>query len=177
MKKFIIVSSVFLYHMVSAQVIIGDEIGTASNKTSVLLEFANTNNKGLILPYVKTLPSNVTPGTILLDASNGSHARVKYYNGAWQDLSGRDGDVNTALSQQPNNGESSNGMVIIGSSSSSADGVLVLESATKAMVLPVVSNVDNIPSPSPGMMVYVNKAGAKRLAFFNGSVWSFWSAN
>lgn len=177
MKKLIILSSVFLSHIFLAQVIIGDEVGTASNKTSVLVEFANTNNKGLILPYVKNLPTAVTPGTILLDASNTSQARIKYYNGSWQDLSGRDGNVATALSQQANNPESNNGMVIIGSDTSSADGVLVLESTTKAMIIPIVSNVDNIPSPSPGMMVYVNKTGAKRLAFFNGTVWSFWSAN
>lgn len=54
------------------------------------------------------------------------------------------------------------------------DGVLVLESKTKAMVLPTVDDVNSIPSPSPGMMVFVNKTGAKRLAVFNGTVWSFW---
>ena len=42
------------------------------------------------------------------------------------------------------------------------------------MVLPIVNSIDNIVNPSPGMMVYVNKAGAKRLAVFNGSKWSFW---
>ena len=55
-----------------------------------------------------------------------------------------------------------------------ADGVLVLESATQAMLLPIVSDVNNIPNPSPGMMVFVNKAGAKRLAVYNGAKWSFW---
>ena len=50
----------------------------------------------------------------------------------------------------------------------------VLASNTKAMVLPTVADVQNIPSPSPGMMVYINKAGAKRLAVYNGSKWSFW---
>ncbi|KFF11257.1 hypothetical protein IW15_15995 [Chryseobacterium soli] len=177
MKKIIIVSSILLYKIFFAQVIIGDAIGTATDKTSVLLEFANTNNKGIILPYVKSLPAGVTPGTILLDASNPSQARIKYYNGIWQDLSGRDGNINTALAQQTNNSENANAKVIIGSNTSSADGVLVLESTTQAMVIPVVNDVNNIPSPSPGMMVYVNKTGAKRLAFFNGSIWSFWASN
>jgi hypothetical protein len=42
------------------------------------------------------------------------------------------------------------------------------------MVLPTVQDVQNIPSPSAGMMVYINKEGAKRLAVFNGSKWSYW---
>lgn len=177
MKKIITLTAIFLYTLFFAQVIFGDAIGTAANKTSVLLEFANTNNKGIILPYVKSLPNTATPGTILLDASNPSKARIKYYNGAWQDLSGKDGNVGTVLTQQTNDIENTNAKVIIGSNTSSADGVLVLESVTKAMIIPIVSDVNNIPSPSPGMMVYINKIGAKRLAFFNGSVWSFWASN
>ncbi len=55
-----------------------------------------------------------------------------------------------------------------------ANGVLVLESTTKSMILPIVQDVQNIPSPSPGMMVYINKSGAKRLAVYNGSKWSYW---
>lgn len=71
--------------------------------------------------------------------------------------------------------EDSNARSIIGANFTTVnDGVLVLESSTKALVLPVVSDVNNIPSPSPGMMVFVNKTGTKRLAVFNGSKWSFW---
>ena len=42
-----------------SQVIIGDDVGTvpAGQKTSVLLEFALGQNKGIILPYVRTLPT------------------------------------------------------------------------------------------------------------------------
>ena len=168
----------------NAQVIIGDAVGTATTKTSVLLEFALAN-KGIIVPYVRTLPT-VAPirveGTIVLDAENPLKARMKYYNGnsipgtnGWVDLSGQNGDVTTALSKQPPLSVSEDGAKsIIGARSSNADGVLILESATKAMVLPTVSDVNNIPSPSPGMMVYVNKEGSKRFAVYNGSMWSFW---
>lgn len=161
----------------NAQIIIGNALGTAGTKTSVLLEFANTNNKGMVLPFVRTMPSPValTEGTILLDASAAASARVKFSNGtSWVDLSGQNGDVTAALATQPTGITETNSKSIIGASASAADGVLVLESSTKAMVLPIVSDVQNIPSPSPGMMVYVNKAGAKRLAVFNGSKWSFW---
>ena len=163
-----------------SQVIIGDNIGTApaTNKTSVLLEFANTNNKGIVLPYVRTKAAAPTEGSIILDASTLNDARVKFFNGTWQDLSGQGADVTTILSSQPTSAqtpESADSKTIIGANSTAVtDGVLVLESATKAMVLPTVSDVNNIPSPSPGMMVFVNKAGAKRLAVFNGSKWSFW---
>ena len=167
----------------NAQVIIGDKVGTAANKTSVLLEFAKDQNKGLIVPYVRTLPTDPTPGTILLDASTPTAARMKYWNGtSWIDLSGQDANLVTPtdfLAVQPTAAEVPEldaSKVIIGGTTSSADGALVLESNTKAMVLPTVEDVKNIPSPSPGMMVYVKKDGAKRLAVFNGSKWSFWKS-
>lgn len=163
----------------SAQVIIGDDKGTApsNNKSSVLLEFANTNNKGIILPYVRTVPASATEGTIILDATSATTARVKYYNGTWVDLSGQDGTVTSALADQPTQAavaEIADAKSIMGAQSSAADGVLILESTTKAMILPHVTDVQNIVRPAPGMMVYVTKAGAKRLAVFNGSKWSFW---
>ena len=175
MKK--IIATIFLGSMAfaNAQVIIGDAVGTAPVKTSVLLEFALGQNKGLILPYVRTMPATPTEGTILLDASTATTARVKYYNGTWQDLSGQDANITTVLSTQPAGiTEATTSKAIIGAATSAADGVLVLESTTKAMVLPIVEDVQNIPSPSPGMMVYINKTGAKRLAVYNGSKWSFW---
>ena len=105
---------------------------------------------------------------------------MKYYNGtSWIDLSGQDPNLTNpdVMTAQPTIAlapETSASKAIIGATTSSADGVLVLESTTKAMVLPTVADVQNIPSPSPGMMVYVNKTGVKRLAVFNGTKWSFW---
>ncbi|KAA0127108.1 hypothetical protein FY557_14055 [Chryseobacterium sp. SN22] len=159
-----------------SQVIMGDATGTATNKSSVLLEFANTNNKGIIVPYVRTLPASPTQGTILLDAVNATQARMRYYNGSsWIDMSGQNGNIASIMATQPSAAESVNEKVIIGATASSANGAVVLESANRAMVLPIVTDVNNIPSPSPGMMVYVNKTGAKRLAVYNGERWSFWA--
>lgn len=160
-----------------SQVIIGDDTGTATDKTSVLLEFANTGNKGIILPYLRSLPSYPTAGTIILDATDETAARVKYYNGEWFDLSGQDANVVAAMTIQPDiSVDETDSKAIIGATSSTADGVLVLESDTKAMVLPTVESIDDIPSPSPGMMVYLNKTNAKRLAVYNGYKWSYWRA-
>ena len=173
-KITLIVAAVFS-SSTSAQVIIGDAEGTAVNKTSVLLEFANTNNKGIILPYVRTKATAPTEGSIILDASNPADARVKYFNGSWVDLSGQPGNLGNLLDSQPNVAEATEAKTIIGAATSTVtDGVLVLESQTKAMVLPQVDNVNKIPNPSPGMMVFVRKEGSERLAVFNGSKWSFW---
>lgn len=70
--------------------------------------------------------------------------------------------------------EEPNSKAIIGANSTDADGVLVLESTTKAMVLPSVADTNNVLDPAPGMMVYINKAGAKRLAVYNGNSWTYW---
>ncbi|ROI05109.1 hypothetical protein EGI16_07255 [Chryseobacterium sp. G0240] len=159
-----------------SQIIIGGTTGTAADKTSVLLEFEG-QNKGIILPYTRTLPTSPTEGTLLLDASVAAEARVRYYNGSWIDLSGQNADITSSLSIQPTSSqvpENADTKSIIGSDTSAADGVLVLESQTKAMVLPSVESTDTIPNPSPGMIVYINKSGAKRLAVFNGSKWSYW---
>jgi hypothetical protein len=177
MKKIISAIIIGITTFANAQIIMGDAVGTATVKTSVLLDFAPNQNKGIILPYVRTLPSAPTEGTLVLDAVDATKGRIKYYNGAWIDLSGQDADVTTALSTQPTAAqapETSGEKVIIGATSSTANGVLVLESTTKTMVLPIVQDVETIPNPSPGMMVYINKTGAKRLAVFNGSKWSFW---
>ena len=107
MKNIFAISTIFLSLFSNAQVIIGDNKGTASNKNSVLLEFAENsstekNNKGLILPYVSSLPSLPAGGTILLHTSNnGTESRMKYYNGnQWVDLSTRDADVSKDLEIQ-----------------------------------------------------------------------------
>lgn len=180
MKKIFSIALLGIAFSVQAQVIIGDGTGTAATKTSVLLEFAAGQNKGIIVPYVRTLPTQPVRGTILLDASTPTNARMKYYNGnatagssGYVDLSGQAGTVTNALTAQPI-GVAEAGRILLGQASSVADGVLVLESGTQAMVLPTVEDVQNIIRPSPGMMVYVNKAGAKRLAVYNGSKWSFW---
>lgn len=183
MKNIFVIILLAIMSGAQAQVIIGDATGTAADKTSVLLEFAAGQNKGIIVPYVRSLPTlnALVGGAIILDATTATNARMKFYNGtSWVDLSGQNGNLTSPvnyLTVQPDATvapETAASKTIIGASSSPADGVLVLESNTKAMVLPTVLDVQNIPSPSPGMMVYVNKTGAKRLAVFNGTKWSFW---
>ena len=175
----------------SAQVTIGKGVGPSAVKTSVLLEFAAGQNKGIIVPYVRTLPVTPTEGTIVLDASTATNARMKFYDGntttgssGYVDLSGQAGNITAVMGTQPATtvAEVPSSRTVIGTLPSNfpigfPEGVLVLNSTTKAMVLPIVADVQNILQPSPGMMVYVNKQGSKRLAVFNGSKWSFWQPN
>ncbi|MBD8084520.1 hypothetical protein [Chryseobacterium caseinilyticum] len=181
MKKIYTTAFTAAIAMLNAQIIIGDAVGTApaGQKSSVLLEFAAGQNKGIVLPYLRTMPLSPAEGTIALDASNVTDARIKYFNGTWMDLSGQNGDVSSALAMQPlvsQVAETAGAKAIIGADTTAVDGILVLESSSKAIVLPIVEDVQNVINPAPGMIVYVNKAGAKRLAVFNGTRWSFWKA-
>ena len=173
-KKLLAILLLSLALTVQCQVIFGGKTGTANVKTSVLLEFENTGDRGIILPFVRTLPASPTPGTILMNATNPAMAKVSFFNGSWVDLSGKTNDISALLASQPTGIDETTAKVIIGSKTSSADGILVLESENKAMVLPFVNSTDDIPNPSAGMMVYVNKANYKRLAVFNGITWSYW---
>lgn len=177
--------------LANAQVIIGNATGgAATDKQSILLEFATGQNKGIIVPYVRTLPVAPTEGTIVLDVVSQTNARVKFYNGntrtgtnGYEDLSGQPGNLTgppNLMTLQPTVTEDAAAAAIIGTVPSPIpanfpQGVLVLNSDTKAMILPTVADVQNVLKPSPGMMVYVNKQGFKRLAVFNGSKWSFFS--
>ena len=187
-KHLITLGSLLVSSFAFSQVVIEGTVGSAGTNTSVILDFPENQGKGIILPYLRDNTKVTEHGTIALDASIPEDARVKYYigGGLWKDLSG-DGAVitdstdplntaaviNAALLDQPEY-VNEPGATIIGDPSGTNNGVLVLNSTDKAMVLPIVSDYTDIKSPSPGMMVYINKAGAKRLAVFNGSKWSFW---
>ena len=63
--------------------------------------------------------------------------------------------------------------VIIGADTSDAPGVLVLESATKAMILPKGNNpAANIPNPIIGTICF--DTASNSFAIFDGQFWNFW---
>ncbi|MBS1549785.1 MAG: hypothetical protein JSS94_07970 [Bacteroidetes bacterium] len=193
MKLFFSIISVCMSVFGFSQVIIGGTNGTApaDKKSAVLLEFEAGQNKGIILPYVRTLPQNVdlTPGTLLLDASenNASAAKMRLYAPnnpnadyrGWVDLSnGTKANLNAPvdyMSVQNSSTELPTAKAVIGAKNSAAKGVLILESNTQTMLLPQVSSTDDIKNPAPGMMVYLNGTH-KRLAVYNGAQWTFWEA-
>ncbi|MCO4304819.1 hypothetical protein [Riemerella anatipestifer] len=59
---------------------------------------------------------------------------------------------------------------------SNAKGILVLESSTKALVLPKFRDVQkSIASPSPEMIAFDDTPGKEQICVYNGTEWSFWT--
>lgn len=158
---------------VKSQVAIGKQ--NISNP-SVSMEFADNENRGMILPYIEVKGGITQEGTIIYDITD---HKVKYLKngGQWVNLSEDDGTVATIgiadLSIQGSNKiENILAKTTIGLLTST-NGILVLEDSDKAMILPKVATPHlNILDPAPGMMVY--DTVKKQLAVYNGKVWSFW---
>ncbi len=159
--------------LIPAQVAIGK--GSVSN-SSVSLEFAENENRGMILPWVTSTGAvaGVADGSFVYDLSD-HKVKVKYAGG-WKDLSvDATGATGTAVDIQNSATENTAAKASIGTptSAAAANGILVLEDQSKAMILPKVASPHlTIINPAPGMMVY--DTTAKQLAVFNGTVWSFW---
>lgn len=166
MKKIILIIILFAPIFIFSQI----SIGKAFVDGDGILDFENPAKGGLILPSVTSLPTGnaATNGTIIYDYTNGL-VKIRQ-NNVWENLTPKHGDnsmINLNASTETGNG------VIIGANSSSADGVLVLESQTKALILPKVDRPHlNLVNPYPGTMCYdtYNKA----LAVFDGSKWYFY---
>ena len=160
---------VFLGGILNAQVAIGKD--DVSNE-STLLEFDEneSNTFGIILPSVLNA-SNVTAqnGTFLFDVTT---KKVRMFeNNSWKDLSNV-GDESGVIIDPSNENSNATG-IILGADTTSAQGILVLESADKAMVLPKIANPHlTVESPYAGMMCY--DTISKTLAVFDGLNWNYW---
>jgi hypothetical protein len=164
--------TIFTVLMLLTNLAIYSQVGieTTSIHTDALLDFPVGQNKGIVLPMVETLPTGAAAsnGTFLIDKTDG---RVKVrQNGVWLNLTG----TSSLSSYSVNPSADTFDGVIIGATSSSASGVLVLESTNKALMLPkVVSPHINIKSPYPGLMCYDTTKNA--VAVFNGANWYYWN--
>lgn len=185
MKKYKhgIFCTIAIIGLTNAQVSIGGK--QIVEGTSTLLDFNSTyegkkatdtninNIDGIILPALnlQNVPAlnSANNGTFLFDTED---SMVKMYqNNTWIDLttSGSSSAIvlNTSTESTDPQG------VIIGSSTSSASGVLVLESPDKAVILPRVINPHlNVKTPYPGMICY--DVTSKSLAVFDGVLWHYW---
>lgn len=167
-----------------AQVAIGKS--TVSN-SSVSLEFGDYTTgqgKGITLPYINgtSTVTDVVPGTLIFDTSD-KIVKFKINGTAWVNLTKNEtvnlngnanfnttGQVDTSLQDSFN--ENTSAKTSIGTTTNTK-GILVLEDANKAMILPKVPNPHlNIINPEPGTLVY--DTANNQLAVYNGTVWSFW---
>lgn len=176
MKSKIIYSVVFcsLAFYASGQIAIGKK---SINGNSTILDFDDTAGsfRGIILPSVENtvnaLASNATynNGTFLFDKSD---KKLKMYEaGNWKSLS-EEGKIDDLIINDAAENKQGQG-VIIGEKSSSAKGILVLESVDKAIILPKIDKPhETVNSPYPGMMCYDTES--KSVAIFDGKVWNYW---
>lgn len=166
MRNILFSITFLLFTTAQAQVAIGRDKATNEH---VSLEFSTAQNRGLILPYNQNLSNITVDGSFVFDTSD---KKVKYLKGGnWFDLSVDDtGKVD--LTDQNAKIENPTAKVGIGEPTA-VEGILVLEDADKAMILPRVASPHmNIINPSPGMLVY--DTDTHLLAVYNGTVWSYW---
>ncbi|WP_082504608.1 MULTISPECIES: hypothetical protein [unclassified Chryseobacterium] len=200
MKKSFNILMICAAQLAFAQIAIGKSSITAlpspaapnTPNPSISLEFGEYAGpqlgKGIILPYVNSASAvvNSVEGTFFYDVSD-KIVKLKNGTNSYFALSKNEtapvgtnpafdttGVVSTALQDAPNVNELPNAKVNIGSSNSGTPpGILVLENANQAMILPKVTSPHlNIINPEPGMMAY--DTVTKQLAVYNGKVWSFW---
>jgi hypothetical protein len=168
MKKIKFIVCIFFVGLIAnAQAV----IGKTSPQGSGIVDFNTADKSGIVLPWVTALPTGtaLAGGVMLFDANL---KKVVYYNETnWVDLSRRTGSVD--LSIQASVPEAATKGTVIGAESSSVDGVLVLESSNKALILPRLASPHlNIIKPMPGTICYdTNK---KMVCIYNGSEWTFW---
>lgn len=165
----VLLFSIFSFSL-HAQIAIGKQ---NINGTQTILDFDDSpgNTSGIVLPALTSRPvlTANNNGTFILDKSD---RIVKMYeNNTWKSLTDQ-GDI-TVVNSNNNTSSETSGKVIIGDETSTAAGVLVLESTNKAMILPKVANPHiNVRNPYPGMMCY--DTVSRSLAVYNGTKWSYW---
>ncbi|WP_228452030.1 hypothetical protein [Chryseobacterium sp. G0186] len=166
-KNISIAIALVIFNFSFAQVAIGKQVVDGA---STVLDFDNVsgNTRGLILPATAGLPTgSLVNGTLVFDVTDN---KVKVYeNDVWKPLTDAGNSTAVVVNSSADEGKG----VIIGASSSTADGVLVLESSDKAMILPQIATPHiNVKNPYPGMICYDRTS--KALAVFDGAVWSYW---
>jgi len=171
-KIFSLIIIVLSFSYTKAQVAIGK---SDINGTSTLLDFVDNNPttpNGLILPAVTNAANVAAPanGTFIFDSQDKT---IKVFqNGGWLGLSetGLGTSENLIIN---NSNDVGAGVVISDNTTSPANGVLVLESSNKAIILPKIVNPEtSVKSPYPGMMCY--DTATKSLAVFDGTNWYYW---
>lgn len=170
-NTFLLIAFLGLISVGKSQLVIGKEEAT---NDQVSLEFADTENRGMILPYVTDKSGITTEGSLIYDATD---YKIKLLTGPdqWMDLTTYEtGAVDLSI-QGPDKLNQIDAKTMIGDhiATDTADGILVLSDSDKAMILPQVESPHlTIENPSAGLIVFDKIS--KQLAVFNGVVWSFW---
>lgn len=184
MKQYILFL-LFVSNCITAQVAVGK---STLKSVSSILEFGGetvtdassdaetTNFRGIMLPNVTNSPSFAVVSPTTAHPQNGTFLFDKqvmkvrmFENGNWVDMT----DTGTVSGIIPTSGVATGEGVILGSSTSVAQGAFVMESSNKAMVLPHIKDpATRVKSPYQGMMCYDTVSNC--IAIFDGINWSYW---
>ncbi|MDC8103792.1 hypothetical protein ACNFU2_02825 [Chryseobacterium sp. PTM-20240506] len=165
MKNILAILGLLGIGFIHAQIAIGKQTVDGDG----ILDFASGTTNGILLPIVETLPGNAVAGTLLMD-KNDKILKMNTGSG-WVNMSDPGSTTNVIFNTSAET--AGNNRVIIGSSTTSAPGVLVLESSNKALILPKVANPHlNVRTPYPGMICY--DTVSKTIALFDGLKWNYW---
>lgn len=176
MKINIILFLVFLVGVLNAQVGIERDDQTEIVRGDGLLDFASPATKGVLLPKVTN--ANLVESTGEVGGAmmfNIDTQRVEFYNPAttnWEPMTEASYNVISGYELNEKDGKGA----IIEDDHYSGDtptGILVLNSDQKALILPQVNDIRELPSPKAGTICY--DMSRKSIAVYNGTVWSFWN--
>jgi len=153
------------------------EENTGFSSESVLLEFDDNekNQKGLILPSVKSNDYNSVDGTLIFDTKdNNIKAKIE---GDWISLTDKNPEIEIVINFEDNHFEDLGSGVFIGDNEEKDEleisGALILSSMDKAMVLPKIFEPHLIVvKPYPGFICY--DTASNMLALFDGALWHYW---
>ncbi len=160
----------------NAQVAIGK---ATVDGTDTLLDFGADDNKGIVLPWIKTadLDSN-TSGTFYYDTTLGKVMCTGLTDVIDLSIKGLQvpfDDTTRGYNTYSENAGLTYGTVI-GQTTTSKKGVLVIEPAAtdpvKAIILPKVTTYTNVGDPEPGTIVYDDTKDM--VCVFDGEQWAFW---
>lgn len=156
---------------INAQISIGKDSVT---NESVLLEFG-PGNKGIILPSVESA-TDAAGGTLLFNTQNKAvmvWEEKDNSEGKWTNLSDENAGIPHTYSNNGSDVIPNPAGAIMGAKSTTKPGVLVLESTTKALVLPQVADPNlTMLSTVAGTIVY--DTASKMLAVYDGANWNYW---
>lgn len=174
MKKVVYISLLIILgnSMLHAQV----AIGKATPVADAILDFSDTDNKGVSIPKIISLDATSVPGTFYFDTAD---SKVKFIlDAGTMDLSVMlvpPASVYDITTNGYDTFAENSGTIgtVIGADTSAAPGALVLESTEMVLKLPKVANPHlTIIDPEPGMIVY--DTTSQMLAVYNGYKWSYW---
>ena len=174
MKKIAITTVLLIFNITAfgqqSYAVIGGATSKVIPDGGGIVDFSETTTKGIVLPQLLNTGNVITPGTLFYDTVL---KKVMYRdNTQIRDLSIKTGTY-TPVANYNTLITASDKVSVIGTQTSNAVGVLILESNDKALILPKMASPHlKIVAPEAGTICY--DTDKNLFCVFNGSEWTFW---